>query len=128
MLLVGAVYLVAGIGFGALAAAAPSHQLRVAWRLAAWLASAIAFAAHIGYEHVRRRSSPRTTALHVSLAVAAGAFALAMAANIHALRTASGNHRLLAIALVVWPVLGAVPAFVVALAAALELARVRPGT
>jgi hypothetical protein len=127
MLLVGAVYLVAGIAFGALAAAAPSHQLRVAWRLAAWLASAIAFAAHIGYEHFRLLSCPRITASHTALSVAVGAFGLAVAANIHALRTASGNHRLLAVALVVWPVLAAVPAFVVALAAAAGLARVRPG-
>src|SRR5438034_10234174 len=76
-ILVAVVYLVAGIAFGALAGAAASHQMRVTWRLAAWVISAAAFAAHIGYEQVRLRSSPGTTALHASLAVALGAFALA---------------------------------------------------
>jgi purine-cytosine permease-like protein len=77
VLLVGAVYLAAGIGFGALAAGSASQQIRVTWRLAAWLASAAAFAAHIGYEHFRRRNPPRATAWHTPLAFALGAFALA---------------------------------------------------
>ena len=122
----GAVYGVAGIGFGALAGWAPSPQMREAWRLAAWLTSAAAFAAHIGYEHFRLRSSPRTTAWHAAAAVAVGAFALAVAANVHALRVAPSYNRLLAVALVVWPAMTAAPAFVVALAAAAGLARALP--
>src|SRR5437879_7907358 len=72
VLFVGVVYLVAGLTFAALANRAASNQMRVAWRLAAWVISAAAFAAHIAYEHVRQRNSPGTTALHVSLAVALG--------------------------------------------------------
>lgn len=128
VILVGVVYLLAGVTFGALAAGSASHQMRVTWRLAAWLTSAAAFAAHIGYEHFRLRNSPRTTALHTAAGVAVGAFALAVAANVHALRTASGNLRLLHLALVVWPVMTAVPAFVVALAAVVGLARTRPSS
>src|SRR5256885_867772 len=52
-ILLGILYLVVGVTFGALANT-PSHQLRFAWRLAAWLVSAAAFAAHIAYEHFRR--------------------------------------------------------------------------
>ena len=55
----------------------------------------------------------------------AGAFALAAAANIHALSAGTGNHSLLALALVIWPIMTGVPAFVVASVAAAGLARVR---
>ena len=124
-MLLGVVYLVAGITFGALAGWSASDQVRTAWRLAAWLTSAAAFAAHIWYELFRLRHSPLTTALHASLAAALGAFALAVAANLNAQWTASGNQRLLALALAAWPAVTAVPAFVVALAIAATLARMR---
>jgi len=58
VILLGVVYLVAGIAFAALANRAASNQIRVAWRLAAWVISAAGFATHIAYEHVRQRSSP----------------------------------------------------------------------
>jgi hypothetical protein len=124
VLFLGVVYLVVGILFAALAKSAASNQVRVAWRLAAWVISAAAFAAHIGYAHVRLRSSPGTTALHASLAVGLGAFALAIAASLHA-RTASTHQHFPALALAVWPVVTALPAFVVALALAAVLARAR---
>ncbi len=123
VLLVGILYALAGIVFGALAGSAASNQERVAWRLAAWVISAAAFAAHISYEHVRLRGSPRTTALHASLAVGLGAFGLAVAATLHAQRT---HQHFPTIALVIWPVATALPAFVVALVAAAVLTRVRP--
>jgi hypothetical protein len=69
VLVVGGVYLVAGILFAALAKSASSHQMVVAWRLAAWVISASALA--------------------------------------------------------VWPVITALPAFLVALASAAVLARAR---
>jgi hypothetical protein len=96
------------------------------WRLASWLTCAAAFAVHLGYEHFRLCNSPGRIALHASMAVALGAFGLAIAANIHALRAATGNQRLLALALVIWPIMTAVPAFLVALAVAFGLTRMRP--
>jgi hypothetical protein len=118
-LLVGVVYLGAGLTFATLAGRAGSSQMQATWRLAAWVISAAAFAAHIAYEHVRLRSSPGTTALHASFAVAIGAFALAVAANLHAQGASSQHHSLaLTLALIMWPVATALPAFVVALAAA----------
>jgi hypothetical protein len=119
-LLVGAVYLIVGVVFAALPAV--GNQVRV-WRLAAWVISAAVFAAHIGYELFRRGNSPRSTALHVAVAAAFGAFGLAAAAIVHSLWTASGNLRLLLIALVAWPVITGLPAFLVALSVSVVLAR-----
>jgi hypothetical protein len=60
------------------------------------------------------------------LAVALGAFGLAAAATVRALLSGTGNMRLHAIALVAWPMLTAVPAFLVAIAVAAVLARRKP--
>jgi len=62
------------------------------------------------------------------MAVALGAFALAVSANVHGYRVGTNNQRLLAFALVAWPALTAVPAFVVALVAAAGLALRRRST
>ena len=88
------------------------------------MVSAVVYAAHIGYEHFRIRSSPRSTALHVAFGTAVGAFGLAAAAIVHSLVTGTGNLRLLRIALLVWPLITGVPAFVVALVLTAVLARV----
>jgi len=95
------------------------------WRLAAWLICAVAFAIHIGVEYFRFRSSLLTTAFHASVSVALGAFGIAAAANIRALTAGTGNQRLLALALVLWPILTGVPAFVVALVVAAGFAQMR---
>ncbi len=122
MLAAAAVYAVSGILFAVFAWEAASHQMRVFWRLAAWVVSAVAYGAQIGYEHFRLRSSARTLALHVSAAAALGAFALAAWANVHShLR----GPVMLKVSLVLWPVLTAVPAFVVALVAAVVLSWLR---
>jgi vacuolar-type H+-ATPase subunit I/STV1 len=120
-ILVGLVYLVAGLLFGALAHSAGSQQTRVAWRLAAWAISVAAFAAHIGYEQFRPGNSPRSTALHAALAVALGAFGLAVSASLHAYTT---QQRFPASMLVLWPIATGIPAFLVAFAAAVILTRV----
>jgi hypothetical protein len=125
-LLVGGVYFAVGILFGELAGRAASVQIRVAWRWGAWLVSAAIFGGHILYEHIRQRSSPRITALYVSMAAAVGAFGLAVAANVHAYVASAREHATaLGLSLVIWPVMTLLPAFVVALLATLLLARVR---
>jgi hypothetical protein len=126
VLYLGVVYLAAGMLFGTLAGQAASTQVRVAWRWAAWVVSAIAFGAHIVYEQVRLRSSPRIAALHVSAAAGLGAFGLAVAANVHAHPVSPYQHSLLLVlSLAIWPVMTALPAFVVALVAAILFARAR---
>ena len=127
MLLLGVFYLAVGVGFGELAGRATTIPARNAWRLAAWLASAVAFGAHIAHDLFRGRHSPAATALHASLASALGAFGLAVAALVHSLTTGTGKPRLLGIAIVAWPALTAVPAFLVAWVVAALADRIRPG-
>ena len=120
--LLGLGYALVGILF-----AVPSSHAQ-AWRLAAWVVSAIGFASHIAHEHFRLRNSPGWAALHVALAVALGAFGLAVGANIHSLSIASTNQhrRLLLLALGIWPVITALPAFLVALGINVVLAHAFP--
>jgi hypothetical protein len=108
-LLAGTLYLIIGVGFAQLSV--PSVFF---WRLAAWMVSAVVYAAHIGYEHFRKRRSLVSTALHVAFGAAVGAFGLAAAAIVHSLLTGTGNLHLLRIALLIWPLITGVPAFVVA--------------
>lgn len=122
VLIVAAAYLVSGLVSAALSRAAASSQGRQAWRLAAWVISAVIFAAHIRYEHVRLRSTPRTTALHVAFAVGLAGFGLAVSASLHGHAT---NHHFPVSALLIWPVMTALPAFVVALVVAVGLSRAR---
>src|SRR5690349_5094974 len=107
-LLPGAIYVAIGVGFAPLST--PSVFF---WRLAAWVVSAVVFVAHVGYQCFWLQSLPRVTALHAALGAGLGSFGLAAAANVHALVTGTGNLRLLRIALLVWPVITAIPAFIV---------------
>jgi hypothetical protein len=116
VLFLGIAYFIIGVAFGALAGRAASSQGLVAWRWAAWVLSAAIFGLHILYERARGRSSPRVTALHASSAAALGAFGLAAAANVHAHTVGAREHALaLALSLAIWPIITALPAFVVAL-------------
>jgi hypothetical protein len=118
----GLAYIGEGVVSSALAGAAASDQARLTWRLAAWAAAGLVYATHIGYEHFRLHNSPRSIALHVAMAVAVGAFSLAVAATVHSLLTAHYRPGHL-IALVAWPAITAFPALLVALAVSAVLAR-----
>jgi len=109
-LLVGLAYIVIG------RIPVPAEHVQV-WRLAAWAISAVAYAAHIWYEHFTLRNSPRVGAAHAALAVAIGGFGLAVAGMIHSLSGGSAIRPAWLIALVAWPVMLAIPAFLVALVA-----------
>ncbi len=116
----GALYLIVGVGFAPLSV--PSVFF---WRLAAWIVSAIIYAAHIGYERFRIRRPPHSAALHVAFGAAIGAFGLAANAVIHSLLTGTGNLRLLRVALLAWPLITGIPAYLVALVLSAALARVQ---
>jgi len=116
-LLLGLIYFLIGRLF-----ALPANHAH-AWRLAAWMVSAAAYAAHIAYEHFRLRNSARLAALHVAVAVAIGAFLLAVAGMINSLSTASAIRPAWLLALVAWPAITAVPAFLVAIVAGAILPR-----
>ncbi|PYS80052.1 MAG: hypothetical protein DMF67_16815 [Acidobacteria bacterium] len=128
VIIVGVVYFIVNIAFAAFAGWSASNPMRVTWNRLGFLISAVAFAVHISYEHFRLGHSPRITAAHASAAVALGAFALAVAANVHGQWVSSSHPRLLVFALVAWPFLTAVPAFVVALVAAAGLGLRRRST
>jgi hypothetical protein len=117
VLLTGAIYCTIGITFSAFAARS-SHRMAVAWNVASFAVSLVVFAIHIGYEHFSLGNRPLIVGLHTAFAVGLGGFLLAVSANIHSIGVATSNHRLLAIALVVWPLMTGIPAFLVALIAA----------
>lgn len=89
------------------------------WRPAAWALSALVYTAHIWYEHFRRRGAGLSTSWHAALAVAIGGFVLAVAGPLRS----HGVHLNTLLALIVFPGVTAIPAFLVALAATAVLAR-----
>src|ERR1700741_3980060 len=118
VVLLGAVYFLFGVAFAALAGWSGSDAIRATWNRLGFLASAVAFAFHLGYEHFRFRNSALITALHVPAAVGLGAFALAVRVNVNGFRMGAGNQGLRAFALVAWPAITAILAFLVAIIAA----------
>jgi SAM-dependent methyltransferase len=121
------IYPAVGIGFALLDSGAGPARLRF-WRLAAWLVSALAFALHLVYEQRRRLTSPLRTASHVSIAVALGAFVLAIWVLAHGRWTGAAQSSLAPLALVVFPLVTGIPAFAVALVAARLASPERSGT
>jgi hypothetical protein len=117
--LLGLLYALVGITF-----AVPDTHVRF-WRLAAWAVCGVAYLGHVAYEHFHLGQTPRSAAVHLAAAAALGAWGLAVGANINSLSTASSAQaqRLLLIALVVWPLIVAIPAFLVSLGITTILAR-----
>jgi len=121
------IYLAIGLVFGALAGRSGFGGARV-WRFAAWLCSAIAFGTHVQFERVTTGRSAVSSAWHAAVGAAVGAFALALSAIIHRQVVGLPRSGLLGAALVVWPCIVLVPAFLVGLAGAtLMQPRGRPG-
>jgi hypothetical protein len=125
-LLFGLFYVAVGLVSSELSAAASSRQLGFVWRFGAYVVSAIAFAIHLRYEYFTARSAPATAALHAATGVALGALFLATAALIRAQIVGGPNPVGHVIALVAWPAITAIPAFIVGLAATALLARSEP--
>jgi hypothetical protein len=116
-ILVGLAYFLVGRLF-----AVPGEHAR-AWRLAAWAVSGIIYVMHLRYEHVSLRNPPRMLALHLAIAVAIGAFALALALMMRSVVVQGSVEPKWLLALVLFPLVTALPAFLVALVAAVALAR-----
>ncbi len=116
-LLVGFVYFLIGRLFSL-----PTEHAQ-AWRLAAWAVSAVVYVAQIAFEHFTLRSPPRSTAMHVALAAAFGAFALALGAMAHTVSIGTTLRPVWLLAIVIWPVGTAIPAFLIAWVIATVLAR-----
>jgi hypothetical protein len=121
-LLVGVAYFLVGWAF-----ALPTNDV-VFWRLSAWVVSGCSYAAHIAYEHYRVGSSPLVGASHIAVAVMIGAILLAVAGMLHSLLNTSMIGLTWLLAIVVWPAVTAIPAFVGALVAGVVLARLPRST
>ena len=119
--------LLVGLGYFVIARVStlPAGHVR-AWRLAAWLASAALYEAHLGFEHFTLGNRSRAAASHAAVAVAVGALGLALWGMIRSLLLTGSLRPTWLLALVAWPAITAIPAFVVALAASAALARLAP--
>ena len=127
VLLASVAYVVVGIGTAILAGVASSPTGVKAWRLAAWLLSLILFAIHFAVErHGDERR--RRVAVRVAVAVAFGAFGVALLGPIRSHWDEAHLPRLMLLSIVAWPVLTGAPAFLVALLAGFVLDRVTTGT
>lgn len=122
----GLLYAVIGVVSSALAGAAGSVPLRTFWRVAAFVVSAAIFAINLVQERVHRQHTTPRSAWHVALAVACGAFLLALVVNLHDLGSGAPLRPRMLFALITWPLVTAVPAFLVALAMAAVLGARRP--
>src|SRR5262245_13209118 len=117
-MLVGASYFAVGHASAILAGVAASRQMLLFWRWSAFIICGIIFGAHIAYEHYRICNRSRPTAWITSVAVAFGGLAFALAANVHELSSASDYRPRMLLALLTWPLLTGVAAFIVALVVA----------
>ena len=116
----GVVYFV--IGYGSTLFDQPFSGRVHFWRLAAWVASAVVYVAHLVYEHFQLHNSPTSTSIHVGLAVAIGGFLLAVAATTHAAMVSEhAPFTRFLVALVAWPLITGGPAFLVTLVIAAAL-------
>ena len=118
-MLAGVLYAAVGIGFARLAGAATSHSGVVFWRLAAWAAGGIVFAVHIAYEHIHVRHAPAALALDTAIAAGLGGLGLAIGASIHS------RHPVVP-AMLIWPFVTAIPAFLAAFVIGTILSRLSP--
>ncbi len=69
------------------------------------------------------RYESMSTAFHAALGAALGALGLAIAATIHGYRVATPHLRAIRLSLVIWPLITALPAFLVAFVVAVVLRR-----
>jgi hypothetical protein len=100
----------------------PASAPRTALRLAALLLGMVAFISQMRFEVIRLQRAPRVAALKVSSAIALGVFLLAVFANICAWKASSSSPSLL-LALLIWPAVSGVLAFLVALPAGMAWGR-----
>lgn len=110
----GFLYVIIGLASAALGGGVWGPRVRF-WRGMAWVLSAVVFGVQIARDRLRMRYSATSTALHAALGAALGALGLAISATIHGYAVSSPHLRAVKLAVLVWPLITAVPAFLVAL-------------
>jgi len=116
-LVVGIAYVIIGRLF-----AVPTTHVQ-AWRLAAWIVSAMVLAAHVIYAHRRMRLLAARAAFQVAAGVATGGFGLALYAMVLDVMRGTPRTGSWLLALVLWPVLLGIPAFILGYIGATLLSR-----
>jgi len=106
-------YAIVGVATSSLNGAESSAVSVRITRFVAWGLSLVAFLAQVVVERTRLRVGPRSAAADAALATAIGALVLAVRATVHAMSNEAFSGRY-ALALVLWPLLLAIPAFIVA--------------
>ena len=107
------IYPAVGIGFAFLDSSSAPAGVPF-WRLAAWVVSALVFGTHLLSELRRHTTFPLRSAAHVSIAVALGAFILAVWVLAYARATGHSQGPIAPLALVLFPLFVGAPAFAVA--------------
>jgi hypothetical protein len=125
-LLVGAIYTALGVAASAVGGASASGRLGLLARWATFALSGIAFLAHAVHEARAKGAGVTRTGLRSALAAAIGGLGLAVAANLHELTSRAAFRPRMLVALVAWPLLTAIPAFLGAVLLAALFGR-RPG-
>jgi hypothetical protein len=118
----GCLYLLIGLVSADIAGGVPGPRQRF-WRWMAWVLSAIVFGTHVARDRIRMRYTAASTAFHAALGAALGALGLAISATIHGYRVSTPHLRAVQLALLIWPVMTAIPAFFVAFLAAIAIRR-----
>ena len=114
-LVVAVAYPLIGVVFALFDSSAGPAPIRF-WRVAAWVACAVFFVGHLVFEHRRAGSSPKGAAGRASLAVALGAFVLAIWVLVHSRWVGNTSQSPLApLALVLFPLVTGAPAFLAGL-------------
>jgi hypothetical protein len=93
------------------------------WRIGAWILSAIVFFTHVLYVHYRARVSAARVGLSAAIGCAIGGFGLAAWAMAFNATRGTPRAATWGLALVLWPLILAVPGFIVAWVSATLLRR-----
>ena len=118
------VYPAAGLLFPLAVHQPASAPMRVIWRLVPWVLSLAAVLSQVLFERLRLHSTVRQAAWHTAAAAAFGGLLMAAAGPARGHWGTATQQRGLA-ALFLWPVIMAVPAFVVALGFGAAVGRLR---
>lgn len=115
--------LLAGIAYVAIGRFFPNPATnQFWWRLGAWILSAIIFAIHVAIEY--RRGGPAwRVARNAAIGTAIGGFGLAAWAMVYNGMRGTAHPGTWGLALVLWPVITAVPGFILAYLSATLLQR-----
>ena len=111
IILFGLIYLVIGIMSALITNPMESTGIQTALRLLALVLAIAVFVIHIRLELFQSNNSVLKVSLNAAIATALGTFLLAVLANIYSILTAADNKNSLPLALIAWPAVTGLLAF-----------------